>query len=383
MAPATRSLRRDKVESLVDSTEAAADQLINGDSSNLETSDDLDEYYLRRELERESEGSMTRNSKLARSMPADSGRAPRSQSTMPDLLRFPVVVILTSVMSGLAYSLRASYLDGGELGRVSRSQEGWDDFGILFTWRTLELALGWFGNYDGYDLAALSVLSRGPPLYLLGTFYEVSLKTVLTSLLIDTLTTYIPFRLLRPLSPAHADSPSVPNRDITSDIPVQVITTLLAASIYSVTLYCAYMSYLPVYLATYFEGIPSIAAAYSATPTSLLPVTFLLGLATRSFIFTPATATKPSDSKAEPFNPETATLEETIWYNFWGWSKKTKLIIKRTATLMMVTGVNTFVQLYVTLEGVEALGAVAYSSVWIVAAGICGAVLGAGRVRRK
>jgi hypothetical protein len=27
----------------------------------------------------------------------------------------------------------------------------------------LELALGWFGNYDGYDLAALSLLSHGPP----------------------------------------------------------------------------------------------------------------------------------------------------------------------------------------------------------------------------
>jgi hypothetical protein len=26
-----------------------------------------------------------------------------------------------------------------------------------------ELGLGWFGDYDGYDLAALSLLSHGPP----------------------------------------------------------------------------------------------------------------------------------------------------------------------------------------------------------------------------
>jgi hypothetical protein len=26
-----------------------------------------------------------------------------------------------------------------------------------------ELALGWFGKYDGYDLAALTLLSHGPP----------------------------------------------------------------------------------------------------------------------------------------------------------------------------------------------------------------------------
>jgi hypothetical protein len=29
--------------------------------------------------------------------------------------------------------------------------------------KRFELGLGWLGNYDGYDLAALSVLSHGPP----------------------------------------------------------------------------------------------------------------------------------------------------------------------------------------------------------------------------
>ncbi|KAG4030523.1 hypothetical protein MFRU_012g02550 [Monilinia fructicola] len=366
MAPATRSLRRDKVESVVDGTEAAAERLVNGESGTLQRVADGDAYYGGRGGE-----TLDENSRLAAS-----DLASRKPSKVPRVLRFPLVVILSLVGKGLAYSLTAAYLDGEELGRVSRRVEGWDEVGILFGWRTLELALGWFGKYDGYDLAALSLLSHGPPLYLLGTFYEVGLKAVLSSLLIDTLTTYIPFRLLRPLSAAHADSPSAPNRDITSDLPVQIITTLLAASIYSVTLYGSYVTFMPYFLATYFEGIPSLAAAYSATPTSLLPATLLLGLATRSFIFTPATATKPSDSKAPPFDPETATLEETIWYNLWGWSKKTKIVITRTATLMAVTGVNTFVQTYLTVEGVEALGAVAYSGVWVVAAGICGGVLG-------
>lgn len=26
-----------------------------------------------------------------------------------------------------------------------------------------ELAVGWFGDYDGYDLASLSLLAHGPP----------------------------------------------------------------------------------------------------------------------------------------------------------------------------------------------------------------------------
>ncbi|RAL59732.1 hypothetical protein DID88_000364 [Monilinia fructigena] len=364
MAPATRSLRRDKVESLVDSTEAAADQLVNGNLGALKGAAELDAYYGGNEKEE----MLAENSGLA-----DSELASRKPSKVPKILRFPLVVILSLVGKGLAYSLSAAYWKGEELGRVSRRMEGWDEVGILFGWRTLELALGWFGNYDGYDLAALSLLSHGPPLYLLRTFYEVGSKTVLSSLLIDTLTTYIPFRLLRPLSAAHADSPSTPNRDITSDLPVQIITTLLAASIYSVTLYGSYMTFLPYFLATYFEGIPSLAAAYSATPTSLLPATLLLGLANTLIHLHTSHSHQALRLQSPTIRSRNCYIGRNYpVYNLWGWSKKTKIVIKRTATLMIVTGINTFVQTYLTVEGVEALGAVAYSGVWVVAAGICG-----------
>jgi len=43
---------------------------------------------------------------------------------------------------------------------------------------------------------------------------------------------------------------------------------------------------------------------------------------------------------------------------------------------MLVSGVHTFVQTWVTIEGVEAKGAAAYSAVWVVAAGITGIALG-------
>lgn len=36
-----------------------------------------------------------------------------------------------------------------------------------------ELGLGWFGGYDSYDLAALSLLSHGPPVrYTYVRFYK-------------------------------------------------------------------------------------------------------------------------------------------------------------------------------------------------------------------
>jgi hypothetical protein len=166
----------------------------------------------------------------------------------------------------------------------------------------------------------------------------------------------------------------VPNRDILTDFSVQTYTTLLAAAIYSVTLYSAYASYLPIYLVTYFSNIPTIAAAHSSTPVTLFPVTLLLGLAAKSFIFTPAAAAP--GVRPPTFNPESATLGETFWYNVWGYDERTKVVIKRTLALMLVSGVNTFVQTFVTVEGVEVMGAVAYSGVWIVAAGVTGAALG-------
>jgi hypothetical protein len=156
------------------------------------------------------------------------------------------------------------------------------------------------------------------------------------------------------------------------------LTTILAAGIYSVALSIAYASYLPVVLVTYFDNIPSIAAAHSSTPITLLPFTLVLGLAARSFIFTPATASSPSlaDAKAAAFNPATATLAETFERNFWNYSSRTKVVIKRTATLMFISGVNTFVQVFVTIDGVEAPGAAAYAGIWVAAALAAGLSLG-------
>ena len=207
---------------------------------------------------------------------------------------------------------------------------------------------------------------------------------MLVSLAIDVATTYIPFRLLRPLSLAHSASTTntkqvnIPNKEILTSTSIQVYTTVLAAGVYALTLYTAYASYLPVYLVSYFDGIPSIAAAHTATLISLFPTTLLLGLAAKSFIFTPATGATTSLLEAEQtaFNPATASFGEHVRYNLWGFDKRTKVVIQRTATLMAVVGVNTFVQTAVTVEGVEGRGALGYAAVWVVASAVVGAALG-------
>lgn len=218
------------------------------------------------------------------------------------------------------------------------------------------------------------MLSHYPTMYLLSAFYNVSTSTAITSLIIDGLATYIPFRMFRQVSPAHRASSEdgIPSQDIITDPYIQTLNIILAASIYSTTLYASYMTFLPASLATYFNDIPTVLPAHTSTPISLLPVNLLLGLAANSFVFTPAAALPRG--RVSGFDPAAATFQETLWYNLWGFSERTKMIIKRTAALVGVVGFNGLLQLWGTIEGVEFTGAAIYSSVWAVASLITGVV---------
>ncbi|KAI8960311.1 hypothetical protein F5Y11DRAFT_330483 [Daldinia sp. FL1419] len=302
-------------------------------------------------------------------------RPSSTPSKLPKLIQFPLVTILSLSLAAVGYSLTWRHTKG-PMAPYARLLTTWDDVGIVTGWRIFQLALGWFGNYDGYDITALNLLSHGPLLYLLHAFYEVPTNALLLTLAIETLATYIPFRLLRPLSTVHADPSRAPNADIVTDRPIMILTTLLAGAIYSVTLFFSYISYLPSYLAVYFTSLPSIAPAHETTYVGLLPVTLVLGFAARAFIFTPAEAAAAARDN-EPFDPASATLRETVRWNFWGWTAQTKVVIQRTALLMLITGADTFVQTRFTIKGVETPGATAWSSVWVVAAAITGLALGA------
>lgn len=106
-------------------------------------------------------------------------------SRIPRFLRFPLIVVISTVLSSFLYSFTADYT-AADLAAVSRRLENWWEIGILVSFRTqvfpmfnscsacllaclltrpdsFELGLGWFGNYDGYDLASLTLLSHGPP----------------------------------------------------------------------------------------------------------------------------------------------------------------------------------------------------------------------------
>lgn len=103
-------------------------------------------------------------------------------------------------------------------------------------------------------------------------------------------------------------------------------------------------------------------------------MTLLFGLACKTFIFTPAAAA--SAAPVRGFDPATASLRETLWYNVWGFSERAKVVVKRTAVVVLLSTVNTSLQTLVTVKGVQARGALAYAGVWAVAAGVAGVVLG-------
>jgi hypothetical protein len=83
------------------------------------------------------------------------------RSTLPPVLQFPLVAILSFSISSLGYSFINEFAPG-ELATVMRTLETPRELGIMTAWRLTELALGWFANFDSVDLAALNLLSHSP-----------------------------------------------------------------------------------------------------------------------------------------------------------------------------------------------------------------------------
>ncbi|CAM1505416.1 Fc.00g110530.m01.CDS01 [Cosmosporella sp. VM-42] len=300
----------------------------------------------------------------------------RHRSTLPAPAKFPLVVVLSFAMSSLGYSLLGE-VTKGELAGVSRSQDTWVEVGVLSGWRVIELALGWFAQLDSFDVAALDLLSHGPHLYLLSTFYTLSPTTALSALTIDILSAAVPFYLLRPLSAVHNPSVQLPNRELTT-LPLQLYTTALSTGIYTVILTLSLRFVLPRILVLYFSGLPTIEPAYTASYATVLPATVLFGAAASTFIF-PVFATTgktKEDDKIAKFNPVEASLGQTVWWNIWGYTAKTKVAIRRTVVAIIVSAIKTYLSCTLTVYGIEGTGAAAYASVWAFAALCTGVGLG-------
>lgn len=323
---------------------------------------------------------MAPRKEIARSDPAviTNGVAPPPirASRLPRHLRFPLFVIISLSLNVAALSIVADGL-GYELGSVSRSRnEPWQVAAYL-GWKVAELAVGWYGKYDDLDITWLTLLTHAPVLYLLQTFYFISPTTALTNLAVDLASVALPTKLLRPRSALHnpnTPKSTVPNRNIIHSFQVTLSTTLLGTAIYSVVLYTALKAGLVTFMVTHYD-LPTVEPAHSVSLLQLVIALAPVGWAVRGFLLTPSLGaqTHISDAKASAFNPATATFTETLRQNVWGWSKQTKVLLTQTAVLATMVAANTAVRVS-ALEGTDAVGAVGYAGVWVLA-GLLSAVM--------
>lgn len=229
-------------------------------------------------------------------------------------------------------------------------------------------------------MASLALQTRLPYYFLLTTFYSISLRTVSLALLYDVLSCALPFTLLRNRIPAHSSRVprgAVANRSIISDLSLQALITVFAATIYGVIMYVSYNSWLLPYLITNFDGVRTFDVAHNSQLPVLVLTFFPLGWTAKILLFAPATAAKPNlgDIKAEAFNPAEAGLSEHLLQNVWGWSKGTKVMMQRTIVLAISVFLATWVRTWKTLEGSEVWGSAGWAALWAVASLLNGALL--------
>ncbi|KAB2571784.1 hypothetical protein DBV05_g9559 [Lasiodiplodia theobromae] len=311
-------------------------------------------------------------------VPTASTPPPTRAARLPGFVRFPLLIVLSLTTSLSLLSAASGFIDP-QLREVSRSSN--EDVRVLssIAWKLTELSLAWFGNFDDIDLIALSVLTHAPWYYLLYTFYAVEPTTIGICLSIDALSLAGPTRLLRARAPAHnprAPRAAVPNRAIISDAQTALATSLLGASVYGVALFASLQTFLPAFMTVHFDALPTLAGAHAANLPFLVASLLPVGLAAREFILVPglAASSTSGDAKRKAFNPETAGLREHFVHNFWWFGAGARTLIKRTATLTVLTAAHSFVHASTVLAGGDQVGAAGYSAVWVVGGLVTGLV---------
>ncbi|KAK4661968.1 uncharacterized protein QC763_709330 [Podospora pseudopauciseta] len=307
---------------------------------------------------------------IARSLPGDTARL-----TLGVGMSFGVEVVGRWVVR---------YLTKGE-GVDGMLEDGRDDL-VVVGWRILVLALGWLGDFDGWDLASLALLSHGPATFLVSVFYGIRWLTAGAYLGVEVVSTALPFLLLRHLSgDGGKESAATPNREIVTDKWIQLLTSLQAGLVYSVVLFLAGRTFLSDVFVLHFEGIPTVKPAVEpaaiftgadGVATGVLGL--LMGWAARRFIFAPV-VTAPEgtvgDEENERFDPASASLEETVKWNLWGWRDKTKVSVVRTGAAVVATVVGTYLDTALGIRGVDQVGAGVYAGVWGLAVVLTGVAL--------
>lgn len=236
------------------------------------------------------------------------------------------------------------------------------------------------------DMVDFTLLTHIPHAYLLRNFYLIELAPSLVFLATECVA-WVPFRMLRRRRSHHSSTAIFPN-SLTSDIPTGLLVMAVATSMYALPVVVSLVTWLPSHLAVSFDGLKTLDAAHSATLSLTLILLLPFGYCALDFLFTPAAstastvpviATADGEKTILEFDPETATLTQTLHRNiFWPMylPARTQELLKRTTLLTLWTIANTWFLAFTEVEGAEVLGAAGWASVWGVGAASTGAMLG-------
>lgn len=203
----------------------------------------------------------------------------------------------------------------------------------------------------------------------MSTFYLIRIATVVSVIVVEMAAAALPVYLLRPVSQVHKPGSKVHNRDLWGGL-TRVYVTVFAIAVYTVTVVLAFRFVMPSVLVVSFAGVKTVQPAYQANHLSSLPVMVAFGASAAAFLFPSFVSTGKSkdDEKLKQFDPVDASLTQTFWWNFWGYTVKTKVLLRRTAITVVSTGMGTYLTCTIPIDGVDPTGAAAYAGVWVVAA---------------
>jgi len=223
------------------------------------------------------------------------------------------------------------------------------------------------------------LLVSTPHNILLSNFFAIRPSTLIFTAMAFIGSCTIPFVLMRPISPPHNPSTAAKgtlrNRPILTDPWTTISTSVLAAAIFAVALQFSFATFLPTWLITHFDRVRDLSAAHlgAAGLPALLISLIPAGYAAHEFLF--VTSTAISQAPEYIFDPATASFQEHVYHNAWGWySNRQKDLIGRTLLLAALVGGETIIQTWGTIRGVELAGAAGYAAVWVVAVFVVGAV---------
>ncbi|KAF2476820.1 uncharacterized protein BDR25DRAFT_299990 [Lindgomyces ingoldianus] len=293
-------------------------------------------------------------------------------SRLPSSLRILILVVLSLGIRSTVLSAATNFL-GEELGKISRKEADIYHVAGFLTYKILVLLVGWFLHYDFLDISSLTLVANAPLAYLLTTYYQISTLTISANVVAEIISIALPTYLLRPRSDVHNPNAPLPNRFLLNSFQVQTSTGIMSVGVYVAVIWIALQAQqLNEFLVSHFE-IPTLELAHKETPITLIAKMLPVGIAAKGFLLNPSIGAQPASGAATPvvpFDPASATLPETLRYNFWFWSKRTKTLVRQTVVLSIFILANT-IQRTLTIRGTDPSGAVGYASIWILATMIC------------